>query len=58
MIETERLILRLFRKELGIFPSWHKNKAHWLSMALDSTVENDKIRFLAGMSYELSKSEV
>jgi predicted DNA-binding protein (MmcQ/YjbR family) len=31
------------------------NKAHWLSVALDGTVDNEKIRFLVDMSYELKK---
>ena len=43
-----------FREEPGIFPGWHMNKAHWLSVALDGTVEDEKIRFLVDMSYELT----
>ena len=27
-----------FRMEPGIFPGWHMNKSHWLSVALDGTV--------------------
>ena len=40
---------------LSIFPSWHMNKAHWLSVALDGAVEDEKIKFLVNMSYELTK---
>ena len=29
--------------------------AHWLSVALDGTVEDEKIKFLMDMSYELTK---
>jgi hypothetical protein len=32
------------------------NKAHWLSVALDGTVEAEKIRFLVDMSYELTNT--
>ena len=31
------------------------NKAHWLSVALDGTVGDEKIKFLVDMSYELTK---
>lgn len=55
MIETDRLVLWPFRKELDNFPSWHMNKAHWLTVALDGTAEDEKIRFLVDMSYELTK---
>ena len=34
---------------------WHMNKTHRLSVALDGTVEDEKIRFLVDMSYELTK---
>ena len=44
-----------FREQPGIFPGWHMNKAHWLSVALDGTVEDEKIKFLVDMSYELTK---
>ena len=33
------------------------NKAHWLSVALDETVDNEKIKFLVDMRYELTKKE-
>ena len=44
-----------FRMEPGIFSGWHMNKAHWITVALDGSVEDDKIRFLLDMSYELTK---
>jgi predicted DNA-binding protein (MmcQ/YjbR family) len=40
--------------EPGIFPGWHMNKAHWLTVALDSTVEDEKIKFLVDMSFALT----
>ena len=43
-----------FREEPGIFPGWHMNKAHWLSVGLDGTVDDKKIKFLVDMSYELT----
>ena len=44
-----------FREEPGVFPGWHMNKAHWLSVALDGTVEDKTIKFLVDMRYELTK---
>lgn len=34
---------------------WPMNKTRCLTMALDSTVEDEKIKFLVEMSYELTK---
>ena len=44
-----------FREEKGIYPAYHMSKAHWLTVVLDGTVEEDKIKFLLDMSYDLTK---
>ena len=54
-LKCDTRLIGSFREEPGIFPGWHMNKAHWISVALDDTVEDEKIKFLVGMSYELTK---
>ena len=54
-LKCDPRLIGSFREEPGIFPGWHMNKAHWLSVALDGTVEDEKIKFLVDMSYELTK---
>lgn len=54
-LKCDTRMIGSFREEPGIFPGWHMNKAHWLSVALDGTVEDDKIKFLVDMSYELTR---
>ena len=54
-LKCDTRLIGSFREEPGIYPGWHMNKAHWLSVALDGTVEDDKLKFLADMSYELTK---
>ena len=54
-LKCDTRLIGTFREEPGIFPGWHMNKAHWLSVALDGTVEVEKIRFLVDMSYALTK---
>ena len=54
-LKCDTRLIGSFRQEPGIFPGWHMNKAHWLSVALDGTVEDEKIKFLVDMSYELTK---
>ena len=53
-LKCDTRLIGSFREEPGIFPGWHMNKAHWLSVAPDGTVEDEKIKFLADMSYELT----
>ena len=54
-LKCDTRLIGSFREEPGIFPGYHMNKAHWLTVALDGTVEDEKIRFLVDMSYELTK---
>ena len=54
-LKCDTRLIGSFREESGIFPGWHMNKAHWLSVALDGTVDDEKIKFLVDMSYELTK---
>ena len=54
-LKCDTRLIGSFRSEPGIFPGWHMNKAHWLSVALDGRVEAQKLKFLVEMSYELTK---
>ena len=54
-LKCDTRLIGSFRMEQGIFPGWHMNKAHWLSVALDGSVEDAKIRFLVDMSFNLTK---
>ncbi len=46
-----------FRGDKGIFPAYHMNKTHWLTVALDNTVEEDKMLFLLDVSYDLTRGK-
>ena len=54
-LKCDPRLIGSFREEPGIFPGWHMNKAHWLTVVLDGMVEDEKIKFLVDMSYELTK---
>ena len=54
-LKCDTRLIGSFREEPGIFPGWHMNKAHWLTVVLDGTVEDEKIKFLVDMSYELTR---
>ena len=42
------------QQESGIYPAYHMNKSHWLSVSLDGSVP-DTIAWLLGISYDLTK---
>lgn len=42
-------------KENGIFPAYHMSKTHWISVLLDGTVDEEKIKWLLNLSFELTR---
>lgn len=56
-LKCDPRLIGSFRLEQGIYPAYHMSKAHWLTVALDSTVEEDKVKFLLEMSYDLTKGK-
>ena len=53
-LKCDTRLIGSFRMEPGIFLGWHMNKAHWLTLALDGTVDDEKVKFLVDISYELT----
>ena len=51
------LLIGSLRKENGFFPAYHMNKNNWITVALDSSVSDDKIKILLDMSYQLTASK-
>ncbi len=37
----------------GVFPAYHMNKTHWISVLLDGSVDMEKISFLIDISYNM-----
>ena len=38
----------------GVYPAYHMNKKNWISVILDESIEDDKIKVLLEESYRLS----
>ena len=53
-LKADPLLLDALRKEPGFFPAYHMSKTHWISVALDASVENDKIKMLLALSYDIT----
>lgn len=46
------ILIGSLRKEPGFFPAYHMNKENWVTVALDGSVPDEKIKILVDMSYE------
>lgn len=54
-LKCDTRLIGSFREEKGVYPAYHMSKAHWLTVTLDGTVDEEKLKFLLDMSYELTK---
>ena len=44
--------------EQGIYPAYHMNKTHWLTVALDGSCDNDTIAWLVSVSFDLTRGKL
>ena len=53
-LKCDPILVGTLRNDIGIFPAYHMNKDNWISVALDGSVPEDKVRMLLDISYELT----
>lgn len=51
-LKCDPIVIGSLRGEAGIFPAYHMNKENWITVALDGSVADDKLKLLLDMSYE------
>lgn len=50
--KCDPILLGSFLGEPGFFPAYHMNKERWITVLLDGSVADEKIKMLLHMSYE------
>ncbi|MDM8201272.1 MmcQ/YjbR family DNA-binding protein [Allofournierella massiliensis] len=51
-LKCDTLLIGSLRCEPGFFPAYHMNKDSWITIALDGSVSDDKIKMLLDASYD------
>lgn len=51
-VKCDPFLIETLWDEMGFFPAYHMNKRNWITIALDGSAPDDKIRMLLDMSYE------
>ena len=41
-------------QESGVYPAYHMNKRHWVTVALDGSAPEETVLFLTGVSFDLT----
>lgn len=56
-IKCEPLLVSTLKHEKGFYPAYHMNKENWITIVLDGSVDNEKIKWLLDMSYDLTEKK-
>ncbi len=54
-VKCDPILIGSLLKDNGIYPAYHMNKAYWITIMLDGSIDDDKIKWLIDMSFELTK---
>ena len=57
-LKSDPLLIGSLTLDNGIYPAYHMNKNHWITVCLDGSVEEDKIEWLLGLSFELTDKKL
>ena len=42
----------------GIFPAYHMNKKHWLTLCLDGSCDDETVKWVTKISFELTRKKL
>lgn len=51
-------LISSLRNEPGFFPAYHMSKNNWITVALDGSVSDEKIKMLLDMSFDMTAPKV
>ena len=55
-VKTGPLLMDAYRRQPGILPGYHMNKDHWITILLDGTADDELIKELLEISFDLTNS--
>lgn len=53
-IKCSPLLIGSLTEKPWIFPAYHMNKTHWVSILLDETADTEEVKLLVEMSHQLT----
>lgn len=56
-LKCDPLLVGSLILDKGIHPAYHMNKNHWITVCLDESIEEDKVKWLLNLSFELTETK-
>ena len=54
-LKCDPLFIGSLRQEPGLFPAYHMNKQHWITVALDGSASEETVTLLTDLSYRATR---
>ena len=56
-VKSDPILIGNLMSEDGFYPAYHMNKTHWLTIALDGSADDEKLKFLLDLSFDLTNKK-
>lgn len=56
-VKSDPILIGNLMGEKGFFPAYHMNKTHWITIALDGSADDEKLKFLLDLSFDLTSKK-
>ncbi len=56
-VKCDPIMIGSLITENGFYPAYHMNKLNWITVALDGSADDEKIKFLLDMSFDLTSKK-
>ena len=53
-LKCDPMLIGSLTRERGVFPAWHMNKTHWITVALDGSADSELTKMLLDASFTLT----
>lgn len=57
-VKCDPILIGTLLKEYGFYPAYHMNKSNWITILLDSGVDDEKIKWLLDMSFDMTAKKI
>ncbi len=57
-LKCDKTILGSALENSGFYPAYHMNKENWITIALDGSADDEKLKFFLDMSFELTLPKI
>lgn len=56
-VKSDPILIGNLMGEVGFYPAYHMNKTHWITISLDGSADEEKLKFLLDLSFDLTNKK-